>query len=136
MKNSNKALILSLVIFATFSTNTTFSISDTSIMKESHVWVRNNSSVPLTLLVERIENTIPDTSENYFCWGSCYPPFVSISTDMVTIAPGATDKINFIGDYEIKGGEALIDTAQITYCFIDDCYAGNEIGRASCRERV
>ena len=35
------------------------------------------------------------------------------------------DKMNFIGDYVINGGDALTDTAQITYCFIDDCYSGN-----------
>jgi hypothetical protein len=44
---------------------------------------------------------------------------------MVTILPGAIDKYNFIGDYIINGGDALIDTSQITYCFIDTYYSGN-----------
>ena len=122
MKNLFKILIFSLVLI--FATNNVFAI-DTNVTKESHVWIKNNSDYPLNLFVERIEIFIPDSSVNYFCWGSCYPPFVSISTDVVTIPSGGMDKINFIGDYVINGGDALTDTAQITYCFIDDCYSGN-----------
>ena len=119
-----KILILSLIII--FATNNVFGLIDTNITKVSKIWVKNNSNSPLTLFVERIETLLPeDTTINYFCWGACYPPSVSISGEMVTIPSGEIDKINFIGDYIIKGGAALIDTAQITYCFIDDCDAGN-----------
>ncbi len=121
-----KKLLILLFSLVLFVTNSVFAIVDTNVTKESHVWVRNNSGAPLTLFVERIETLLPeDSSINYFCWGSCYPPYISISTDMVTIPAGGTDKINFIGDYEIQGGAALTDTAQITYCFIDDCDPGN-----------
>ena len=123
MKKIFRILIVSLVII--FATNNVFATADTNVTKESHVWIKNNSDYPLNLFVERIETLIPDSSINYFCWGSCYPPFVSISTDVVTILSGEMDKINFIGDYVINGGDALTDTAQITYCFIDDCYSGN-----------
>ena len=123
MKKLFRILIVSLVII--FATNNVFAVADTNVTKVSYVWIKNNSDYPLTLFVERIETLIPDSSINYFCWGSCYPPFVSISTDVVTILSGEMDKMNFIGDYVINGGDALIDTAQITYCFIDDCYSGN-----------
>lgn len=124
MKNTFKILLLSLIIL--FATNNVFSLADTNITKVSKIWVKNNSNAPLTLFVERIETLLPeDTTINYFCWGACYPPSVSISGEMVTILSGEIDKINFIGDYIIKGGAALVDTAQITYCFIDDCDPGN-----------
>jgi len=123
MKKLFRILIVSLVII--FATNNIFAAADTNVTKESHVWIKNNSDYPLNIFVERIETLIPDSSINYFCWGSCYPPFVSISTDVVTILSGEMDKMNFIGDYVINGGDALTDTAQITYCFIDDCYSGN-----------
>jgi len=122
MRSCKKMLMIVMIIFAY---SNAFSIVDTSIIKEAHIWVRNNSATSITLLVERTENIIPDSSQNYFCWGSCYPPFVSISTETVTIPAFNTDKISFIGDYEIKGGAALSDTSRITYCFIDDCNAGN-----------
>lgn len=122
MKKLFTILILSLI---TFITNDVCAFIDTNITKESHIWIKNNSEVPLTLFVKRIEVLIPDSSINYFCWGSCYPPFISISTDMVTILAGEMDTWNFIGDYVIKSGAALIDTAKITYCFIDNCDTGN-----------
>lgn len=113
----------------------TGSISVSSYMKKSHVWVRNNGSTPVTLIVERTVSMIsnglvyndstPGSSVNFFCWGSCYPPQVSISGESVSIDAGATDKISFEADYEIKGGASLNDTAQITYCFIDDCNPSN-----------
>ena len=121
-----KKLLLILFGLIIFATNNVFAIVDTSVTKVSKIWVKNNSNSPLTLFVERIETLLPeDTTVNYFCWGACYPPSVSISGEMVTIPSGEIDKINFIGDYIIKGGAALVDTAQITYCFIDDCDAGN-----------
>jgi len=113
----------------------TGSISVSSYMKQSHVWVRNTGSTPVTLIVERTVSMIsngqvyndstPGSSVNFFCWGSCYPPQVSISGEFVSIDAGATDKISFEADYEIKGGASLNDTAQITYCFIDYCNPSN-----------
>lgn len=113
----------------------TGSISVSSYMKQSHVWVRNTGSTSVTLIVERTVSMIsngqvyndstPGSSVNFFCWGSCYPPQVSISGESVSIDAGATDKISFEADYEIKGGASLNDTAQITYCFIDDCNPSN-----------
>ena len=121
-----KKLLLILFGLIIFVTSNVFASVDTNITKVSKIWVKNNSNSPLTLFVERIETLLPeDSTVNYFCWGACYPPSVSISGEMVTIPPGEIDKINFIGDYIIKGGAALIDTAQITYCFIDDCDYGN-----------
>ena len=121
-----KKILLVLFCLIIFASNDIFALVDTSVTKVSKIWVKNNSNAPLTLFVERIETSLPeDTTINYFCWGACYPPHVSISGEMVTIPPGEIDKINFIGDYIIKGGAALIDTAQITYCFIDDCDYGN-----------
>ena len=121
-----KKLLLILFGLIIFAANDVFALVDTSVTKVSKIWVRNNSNAPLTLFVERIETSLPeDSTTNYFCWGACYPPSVSISGEMVTIPSGEIDKINFLGDYIIKGGAALIDTAQITYCFIDDCDTGN-----------
>lgn len=132
MKTIIKTLLFFFIVLAF---NQVSAIQDTSVMKKAHIWVKNSGATPITLIVERTESfisngqvyydSVPGSSVNYFCWGSCYPPSVSISTDLITIQPGAIDKISFEADYEIKGGAALVDTGQITYCFIDDCNANN-----------
>lgn len=84
-------------------------------VKVSHINVVNIGLDSINVICQRIEGAIIDTSENYFCWDECFIPAVSTS-GIVRIGPGDT-VTNFIGDYKIKGGQALTDPSTISYRF-------------------
>ena len=60
-----------------------------------HMQIRNLSGNDLNVIIEREEVSIAEGSVNYFCWGSCFSPTVSI-TRPEPIAAG-----------EVTGEEAL-----------------------------
>ena len=70
----------------------------------AEVVVTNNSTGALGIQAKKVINegdTLPGT-ENTFCWGVCYPPFVYVGPVVVTIEAGASDD-QFDGDYSPKG---------------------------------
>ena len=49
--------------------------------------LRNLSDADMDVVVEREEVSVPEGSVNYFCWGLCFSPTISVSGP-VTMAPG------------------------------------------------
>jgi len=78
--------------------------------------ITNNSGSAIDVKVKKEEISIVTGSENYFCWGSCYTPDVTVSVDFITIDAGATDSHGFTGDYKPKGNEG---ETSIRYTFFD-----------------
>ncbi|PCH96642.1 MAG: hypothetical protein COB85_03350 [Bacteroidetes bacterium] len=83
--------------------------------KKSHVLVTNVSNIALNVICERTENSLADSSINYFCWDVCFIPSVSVS-GVVEILPGTTSP-NHIGYYNAGGGTGV---STISYCFYDN----------------
>lgn len=50
--------------------------------------IRNLSGNDLNVVVEREEVSVAEGSMNYFCWGSCFSPEVSVSRPPVQVAAG------------------------------------------------
>lgn len=85
-------------------------------VKVSHIDVTNSGTDSINVICVRIEISIVDTSENFFCWNECFIPQVD-SSGIWRIGPGETVTDKFVGDYEIQGGQALTDTSIIRYLF-------------------
>jgi hypothetical protein len=85
-------------------------------VKVSHIDVTNSGPDSINVICVRVEISIVDTSENFFCWNECFIPSVD-SSGIWRIGPGETVTDKFVGDYEIQGGQALTDTSIIRYLF-------------------
>lgn len=68
-------------------------------------------------IIENVEGT-----DNSFCWGSCYPPYVDTSAITVTILPQHTS-YEFVGDHYPNG---LTGEMKIKYTFYDSHDYGNQ----------
>ena len=83
---------------------------------EVRLSVTNNRTTSVTLKLRKTELYVVEGTECSFCWGECYTPAVMVSPMQITILPGATDRISFIGEYrpyEIEG------TSIVKYTFFD-----------------
>lgn len=84
---------------------------------KASIYVTNNSSAAMDVGCKKViaeGDTLTGTS-NYFCWGACYPNWVYVSPQNVTIDPGQTTQ-EFYGDYEPKG---VAGKSYITYVWFD-----------------
>lgn len=102
----------------------------------SYMWIKNNSSSDIEVRVKKIIlDTVPGT-ENYFCWTSCYLPFVYVG-DTLVVRAGETNQDKFSGEYDSFGHAGK---TRIMYVFYDDTnpsdsvafvaeyYAGSGVG--------
>ena len=89
----------------------------TEIMKK-YIYVTNNSDEAKHLLVKKEEIEILPGTFNSFCWAEfCYPPFVFVAPDILTLGPGdTTSGDDFYSEYSPEGGEG---TSIIRYTFFD-----------------
>ncbi|MEA3503979.1 MAG: T9SS type A sorting domain-containing protein [Bacteroidota bacterium] len=83
---------------------------------DQHFHVINNNDEALDIKVKKIENSLIENSVNYFCWGSCFAPFIYESPTPVTIEGNTTNENDFSSDYSPSGG---VGTSSITYVFFD-----------------
>ncbi|MCF8232875.1 MAG: T9SS type A sorting domain-containing protein [Bacteroidales bacterium] len=89
-----------------------------------HANVTNTGEDTLQVEAARVENSLVDSTVNYFCWGLCYTPSVDTATQTITIPPGdSTDA--FDGDYEPQGKSG---TSSISYYFYDVRNPDNKVG--------
>ena len=108
-----------------FSNDTLYVIGTTdSTLLEAHISVHNKTDKEVAVKVKKAELTIIDSTENTFCWGACFPPFISESPEAVTIAAYGTDLNAFLGDYSPKGHEG---TSIIRYTFFNDTNADDSV---------
>lgn len=80
--------------------------------KKARFWVTNTGVSTINVMVQRYENSLADSSVNYFCWDACFVPAVGLS-GILPINPGDTTSY-FYAVYDTYGGTG---TSSITYCF-------------------
>ncbi|MCF8338977.1 MAG: T9SS type A sorting domain-containing protein [Bacteroidales bacterium] len=89
-----------------------------------HATVTNTGEDTIRVRAARVENSLVDSTVNYFCWGSCFLPSVDTSSQAIAIPPGESTNA-FDGDYEPheKSG-----TSTISYYFYDERNPDNKVG--------
>jgi len=83
----------------------------------AHASVKNLTDQAVEVLVKRANyenNSLTDY--NSICWGVCYLPNVSVSTQPVIIAPGGTDSTSF-SSYVIPDHDGIPQSGTIDYVF-------------------
>jgi len=83
---------------------------------EEHIYLTNNASQELKLLVKKEELELLDGSMNTFCFnGLCFPPHVFVAPYSLTLQPGQTSgSTDFYGDYYPFG---MVGSTLIRYTF-------------------
>ncbi len=99
-----------------------------------------SSEIPCVLFVKNLTNgdlevncartnlsVIPNT-ENYFCWGACYPPFVDTGSVYVNIQRGKWDS-TFIAHYSYENPTGVFNkgTSRIQYTFYEASNISNSV---------
>ena len=82
------------------------------------IQVTNHAAIAQNVKVKKTihpGDTLPGTT-NTFCWGVCYPPFIYVSPQALTLEAGATND-EFDGDYSPLG---VIGVSTIIYTFFID----------------
>ncbi|MCX6271131.1 MAG: T9SS type A sorting domain-containing protein [Bacteroidetes bacterium] len=86
--------------------NTTVRVvnGDMWIPLEQKIYVKNNSTSPMEIMMKKvIIDTIPG-SMNYFCWASsCYPSTTYESPSGTVIQPGVTNTVDGSAHYDAQG---------------------------------
>lgn len=93
---------------------------------EEHIYVTNNVSQELQLLVKKEELEVLDGSMNTFCFnGLCFPPHVFVAPYSLTLQPGhTTGDLDFYGDYYPSG---CVGSTLIRYTFFDENNADDSV---------
>ena len=98
----------------------------------ANMLVRNNTSGDLAVKLRRETLEMPDGTQNFICWGSCFGPGVDESPNSVTIGANATSvEWEFGGHYMPKmeyEDPAVFGTARVKYTFFVE---GNEADNVS-----
>ena len=77
--------------------------------------VTNTAAVAKDVLARKAPINVPEGSTDVFCWGLCFPPFVTIAPEALNIAPGATNA-EFSGHYT---SNLVYGHAEVRYSFFD-----------------
>jgi hypothetical protein len=78
------------------------------------LYVTNNTSSDIEVMVKKQEISLIAGSTNYFCWGLCYPPDVYVSINPLVVPANSTNHSDFSGDYDAC---SIIGISQIRYTF-------------------
>jgi len=68
----------------------------------ARILVSNTSTEAKNVFVKKYEEFAAKDSSATFCWGACYPWFVNLSSEGITIAAGGTST-DFTADYDAGG---------------------------------
>jgi hypothetical protein len=79
--------------------------------------ITNNSNAALDVLLKKVEGALVPGSQNTFCWGLCFPPFIYVAPDPITIPAGTTNESDFSGHYNPYGNTG---ESTISYVFWDE----------------
>ena len=101
-----------LIVLGLFVSGTGWSQSSKKVEKKGRIVVGNLGTDSISVMCRRYEITIADSSENYFCWDACYPPFVGVSNGPVSIAGGDTSAA-----FYMVFTPGVPGTSIIKYCF-------------------
>ena len=84
----------------------------------THLYVTNNSSSTLSVLVKKIENYLEGDMQISICWaGNCYPPNVYVSPNSEEMVAGETNTAGFSGDLFINDEVGI---SSVSYVFFDE----------------
>lgn len=92
---------------------TIFGDSTTTNTMYAHIDVMNKTNSDLDVKVKKVEMSLVQGSQNFFCWQQCYTPATYISPVPVTIAANSTTEL-FDGEYMPKGN---LGESKIKYVF-------------------
>jgi hypothetical protein len=95
---------------------------DSGLMKFA-VKVKNNGAEAIDVKVSRTEVSLIAGSVNYFCWGNCFTPEISISPNSISVLPTAFSE-DFYAEYEPGAGS---DFSEIRYDFYQATNAKNSV---------
>ncbi|MBL4736038.1 MAG: T9SS type A sorting domain-containing protein [Flavobacteriales bacterium] len=110
----------SIIILITLFTVIGLAQGTNKVGKMGKISVSNPGADTIDVWCERYELVIADSSQNYFCWDACYPPFVGISNGTVPIAPGVVNTQFYTVYTPGPSG-----TSTIKYCFYIDGAPGD-----------
>lgn len=115
------ALAQKLIIQDTLGNDVTGTTIEFGVLKDGDfaskpLYVLNNTSATMNVMVKKVEVSMLESTSVYFCWGSCYAPFVFVSPEPRTIAAGEVNK-DFLGDIEYPDG--ITGTTTVKYVFYD-----------------
>ena len=84
------------------------------------LFVKNLTNSPIDVGVFRTTLEVVNNTDNYFCWGACYPPFVDTGSISVTIPKSKWDS-SFIAHYSYENPAGVFNqgTSKIRYTFYD-----------------
>lgn len=82
----------------------------------AHVTVTNISDASKDVLVRKYEVFATLDSNATFCWGLCFPWFVNVSPDALTLEPGVPSH-EFTADYMPNG---IVGHTRVLYTFFDE----------------
>lgn len=85
--------------------------SDPFYEVKAYARVKNNTDRTVNVMAKRVEHDTVTGTENYFCWGQCFPPNVSISPNPTPIAANDTTPHEFFTGYytpKQKPGTSII----------------------------
>jgi hypothetical protein len=89
----------------------------------SHIFVRNNTSTRMDVIVKKVHLDIVPGTLNTFCWGLCYPPDLFVSPPF-TVEANFTDSINFSGHYNPL---TFAGASVIRYVFYDSANPNDSV---------
>jgi hypothetical protein len=85
----------------------------------THIYVTNNNTSTLSVLVKKVENYLETDMQCSICWaGNCYPPNVFVSPNAEDLAPGETNTEGFSGDLFIDNN--AVGISSVSYVFFDE----------------
>lgn len=134
MNNMKKILLSIVVLFAAISMNaqilslttdgvavgdtiTIFPEDETATSIVFYALLHNNSNNNINIAVARTRIEMIGESEDYFCWGACYPPFTDTSGTTILINAGMTSPSGddgFSAHYDIHGA---VGVSMVKYTF-------------------
>ncbi len=83
---------------------------------EAPVSIKNISSKPVEVLIERTNNNISSAQESYFCMGrTCFTPETEIAAETKILRPGEI----YDGFRSVLRSGMGKSTTQISYCFVN-----------------
>lgn len=79
---------------------------------KAYAKVKNNTDRAVSVILKRITHDTITGTENYFCWGQCFAPWISVSPSAHTIAANDTTPDEFFTGYyapKQKAGTTIIE---------------------------
>ncbi len=103
---------------------TVFVEGDVNTTLVAYVFVTNNSGATITVGCKKEHISVIAGTENTLCWGNCFDTSTYVSPIQIPIAGGATNNMDFIGDYKAHG---IVGKSTIKYTFYDFANPTDEV---------